>query len=95
MPEVRFKVRWPDETTSVCYSPSSTIKDFLEAGETYELDDFVSRCQVALQLASERVRKKYGYSCSSAMDQLAKIEHTAKGFKDIPNAKVVLEAFIE
>jgi uncharacterized repeat protein (TIGR04042 family) len=80
MPEVRFSVRWPDDSVSDCYSPSTVIRDYLQAGERYALADFVDRSRTALHLASERVRRKYGYACSSAMDQLRRIEATAGRF---------------
>jgi uncharacterized repeat protein (TIGR04042 family) len=80
MPEVRFSVRWPDDSVSDCYSPSTVILDYLEAGARYRLSDFVDRSRTALNLASERVRLKYGYACSSAMDQLQRIETAAAGF---------------
>lgn len=80
MPEMRFTVRWPDGTVDDCYSPSLVIKDYLEVGASYPLDDFVRRSRTALDIASERVRAKYGFACSSAMDQLARIEHKAAGF---------------
>ncbi|MGQ7843250.1 MSMEG_0570 family nitrogen starvation response protein [Granulosicoccus sp. 3-233] len=69
MPETRFEIRWPDQTTESCYSPSTVIKDYLEAGHDYPLNDFLQRCDTALSEASERVRKKYGYACSAASDQ--------------------------
>lgn len=94
MPEMRFRVRWPDESTSLCYSPSQVIKDFFNPGETYELDDFLARSRAALQIASERVRQKYGYTCSSAMSQLAEIETVAAQFSEIENPKILVEAFI-
>lgn len=94
MPEMRFRVRWPDESTSLCYSPSQVVKDFLKPGETYELDDFLARSRTALQIASERVRQKYGYTCSSAMSQLTEIETVASRFSEIENPKVLVEEFI-
>ncbi len=94
MPEMRFRVRWPDQSTSLCYSPSQVIKDFFQPGESYELEDFLARSRAALQIASERVRQKYGYTCSSAMSQLAEIEAIAVNFSDIENPTVLIEAFI-
>ena len=35
-------------------------------------------------MASERVRAKYGFACSQAMDQLAEIEHIAARFAAAP-----------
>jgi uncharacterized repeat protein (TIGR04042 family) len=80
MPEVRFIVRWPDDSVSDCYSPSTVVKDYLQAGERYTLSDFVNRSSAALTIASERVRLKYGYACSSAADQLQRIVDTASRF---------------
>jgi uncharacterized repeat protein (TIGR04042 family) len=94
MPAMRFRVRWPDQSTSLCYSPSQVIKDFLKPGETYELEDFLDRSRAALQIASERVRQKYGYTCSSAMSQLDEIETIAVNFSDVETPKVLIEEFI-
>lgn len=80
MPEVRFVVRWPDDTVSDCYSPSTVIRDYLQAGERYPLADFVARSTDALTIASERVRLKYGYACSSAAAQLHDIVTAASRF---------------
>ncbi len=80
MPEMYFHVRWPDGGEDSCYSPSLVIGDYLKPGEPYPLPDFVQRCEQALNEASERVRKKYGYACSSAMDQLARIHEKASQY---------------
>ena len=93
MPEVHFSVRWPDNSTSDCYSPSRVIKDYLEVGKSYPIPDFVERSRAALTMASERVQQKFGYMCSSAMDQLGQIERTASRFEDQENALVIVEAF--
>jgi len=95
MPEMRFRVRWPDQSESLCYSPSLVIKDFLEPGKSYPLEEFVSRSREALEIASERVRQKYGYTCSSAMSQLADIEAVATRFWDDDTPKVIVIEFIE
>lgn len=95
MPEMRFKVLWPDQTESLCYSPSLVIKDFLEPGQSYPLNDFVSRSREALNIASERVRQKYGYACSSAMEQLAQIETTATQYWEDENPVVTVIEFFE
>lgn len=93
MPSVHFSIRWPDDTVSDCYSPSRVINEYLEAGRSYPLSDFVERSRTALRIASERVRQKYGYACSAAADQLEQIERTASRFDTIENAQVVVEAF--
>ncbi|NOR69739.1 MAG: MSMEG_0570 family nitrogen starvation response protein [Methylomarinum sp.] len=95
MPEMRFRIRWPDQSTSLCYSPSRVIKDYLTVGESYELNDFVARSQTALNIASERVHQKFGYTCSSAMSQLTEIKTIAARFSGNETQKVLVEEFIE
>ncbi|MGV7209701.1 MSMEG_0570 family nitrogen starvation response protein [Oxalobacteraceae bacterium A2-2] len=92
MPEVRFTVRWPDDTVSECYSPSTIVHSYLQAGQAYTLDDFMARSRAALRQASERVRLKYGYACSSAMDQLARLEASAALYADHGEATVRVES---
>jgi uncharacterized repeat protein (TIGR04042 family) len=92
---MRFLIRWPDGRAESCYSPSLVVKDYLAPGETYPLADFIERSRAMLNIASERVRAKYGYACSSAMDQLARIETTAAAFAHLPDARVTVDAFEE
>jgi uncharacterized repeat protein (TIGR04042 family) len=92
MPAVMFRVRWPDSTVSECYSPSTVIRDFLQAGEAYPLADFVQRTQSALTLASERVQAKYGFACSAAADQMQDIQIRARDFTHAHEAVVTIEA---
>lgn len=94
MPAMYFNVRWPDDSTSKCYSPSSTITEFFEAGKSYPLSEFVDISRAALNKASDRVRMKYGYMCSSAMDQLQQIETIAEKFSNTADAHVTVESFI-
>ncbi len=77
MPEMRFLIRWPDGAAETCYSPSLVVKDFLAPGESYPLADFVARSRTALDIASDRVKAKYGHRCSRAAAQLARIESGA------------------
>jgi uncharacterized repeat protein (TIGR04042 family) len=93
MPEIRFRIRWPDGTMELCYSPSLVIRDFLSVGASYSLDEFLSRSRTALDIASERVKKKYGWQCSRARAQLNRIETAAAGFAAMPGARVVVDAF--
>lgn len=85
MPEVLFKIKWPDGTIEDCYSPSTIIFDYLKEGESYNLKDFIERSSNALNLASERVMKKYGFRCTSAEAQLSKILANAQTFKPDQN----------
>lgn len=93
MPEVHFQVRWPDDSTSLCYSPSSTIRDYFNPGQPYPLKDFVRLSQAALNHASERVRQRYGYACSSAAHQLSEIERRAMAFAANADATVTVLHF--
>jgi uncharacterized repeat protein (TIGR04042 family) len=95
MPEMRFLIRWPDGRAESCYSPSLVVKDYLVPGETYPLPDFIERSRAMLNIASERVRAKYGFACSSAMDQLARIETAAAAFAHLPDARVTVDGFEE
>jgi uncharacterized repeat protein (TIGR04042 family) len=92
MPELRFLIRWPDGTRESCYSPSTVVKDYLRAGETYALADFLDLSRAALLAASERVRARYGAPCSRALDQLDRLEIASRAFRDWPEAHVILEA---
>ncbi|GLR71228.1 MSMEG_0570 family nitrogen starvation response protein [Agaribacter marinus] len=78
MPEKRFEVRWPDGEVESCYSPSSVISQYFRAGQTLSLDEFVNLSEQGLKHASKRVEETYGYACSSAMDQLSRIQRKAK-----------------
>ncbi len=95
MPAMHFHLRWPDGREARCYSPSLVIKDYLVPDTAYALDDFLARAREALGIASERVRAKYGFACSMAMDQLAQIEAEAAAFAHHPEAAVQVLAFDE
>lgn len=95
MPEVHFDVRWPDGARRTYYSPSTAIHQHLRAGETYKLSEFLKKTRVAMHQASERVRAKYGFACSSAMDTLSSIEATAQEFAASAHAEVTVLAMKE
>jgi len=93
MPVMHFHVRWPDRSETRCYSPSLVVQDFLTPGRAYPLADFLQRTREALGIASERVRAKFGFACSQAMDQLAEIERIAQRFDTQPEAEVTVLCF--
>jgi uncharacterized repeat protein (TIGR04042 family) len=95
MPEMRFRIRWPDGSSESCYSPSLVIKDYFAVGTDYALSDFLARSRTALGIASERVRAKYGMPCSRALAQLARIETAASAFVGDPGSRVAVDAFDE
>lgn len=91
MPEMHFTVRWPDGGDMRCYSPSLIVREYLQVGRVYALADFVERSRTMLHIGSERVRAKYGYACSAALDQLDQIEVRAASFP--PAAEVMVTSF--
>jgi uncharacterized repeat protein (TIGR04042 family) len=95
MPVMHFQVRWPDQTELNCYSPSLVIQDFLQVGEIYSISKFLELVREALNIASERVRAKYGFACSQALDQLGEIEIVAARFSDHLNQKITVTGFTD
>ncbi len=85
MPEMHFRVEWPTGHVEDCYSPSYIVEEHLNEGGEYAVDDFVGRVRAALSIASERVLARYGFECSSALDQLRAIEQTAAALE--PSAR--------
>lgn len=82
MPETYWTVRWPDGTEERLYSPSSVVAELFEAGRSYPIDDFQIRSRIAMERASNRVERKFGFACSSAMAQLDRIETRITQFKN-------------
>ena len=93
MPAMHFHLRWPDNQEMRCYSPSLVIKDHFSPGARYPLPVFMAGMRTALNVASERVRAKFGFACSMALDQLAAIEAVAQRFDD--HAEVEMLGFEE
>jgi uncharacterized repeat protein (TIGR04042 family) len=74
MPEVVFIVQFPDGMTKECYSPSTVVFNHFRQGEEMSVAEFLARSRKAFPAASERVRAKFGFACSSAAAQLENIE---------------------
>jgi uncharacterized repeat protein (TIGR04042 family) len=72
--------RWPDGHIEGHYSPSLVMHDHLRPGVTYTIEDFAERAQAALAEASERVRTKYGFSCTSAAESAHRIRELAAAY---------------
>ncbi len=90
MPEMHFRVQWPDGKQEDCYSPSYVIEEHLEVGAEYPPAEFLRRAAAALNIASERVRAKYGFACSSALDQLGRLQQTVASLPAGPGTVRVL-----
>lgn len=94
MPEIRFQIQWPDGSEEICYSPSLVIQDYFEPGVAYDLKEFVERSRTALNIASDRVKAKYGSPCGLALGQLQSIQTQATQYQDLDDPKVRLIQFI-
>lgn len=90
MPEMTFEVRWPDGSIQRCYSPSLVIHDYLHTGAAYTVTEFLDRTGRALVEASERLRAKYGFTCTSATETNARIISAANQFP--PHAMIEVTA---
>lgn len=88
MPAMNFDITWPDGRAERCYSPSTVISEHIESGQSYTVAEFSQRCEQALHAASERVAQKYGYACSSAMDQLGRIQRSASHYQPTEQVRV-------
>ncbi|MFY0601269.1 MAG: MSMEG_0570 family nitrogen starvation response protein [Cyclobacteriaceae bacterium] len=78
MPVVYLKVQYPDDEKEDIYSPSSVIRSFFSAGESLSVGDFEARISEALETASSRVAQVYGYECTAAMGELARVSRKLK-----------------
>ncbi|MDT5287720.1 MAG: hypothetical protein QOG79_5063 [Mycobacterium sp.] len=89
MPEMTFDVQWPDGRVQRCYSPSLVMHDYLSTGTDYTVADFLDRSSHALHAASERVRAKFGFACSSAAWTEEEITSTATEFPSNSTIRIV------
>lgn len=88
MPETFWTVRWPDGVEEKLYSPSSVVAELFEPGQSYPVPDFLQRARIAMERASNRVQRKYGFACSSAMEQLERIEARVAALGDRADAEI-------
>ena len=89
MPEMTFDVQWPDGRVQRCYSPSLVMHDYLSSGADYTVAEFLDRSGQALSEASERVRAKFGFACTSAAWTNAEIVAAADEFPPSATIRVV------
>lgn len=77
MPETTFTAELPDGTFQPCYSPSSVVKNYFRPGQVVPASEFIELSRTALNEASERVRQKFGFSCTATSASLSDIERWA------------------
>ncbi|WP_236761095.1 MSMEG_0570 family nitrogen starvation response protein [Acinetobacter sp. NCu2D-2] len=78
MPSVNFTVKWPNGQHDNFYSPSTIVYEYFQKGQKMLGNEFLNQVDNALHAASERVRARYGFACSSAMDTLNRIQIKAQ-----------------
>jgi len=86
VPELRFRIRWPDGSTLECTSPSTVIREFFNAGEELTVGELIDRSREAFDRASDRVVERYGFRCTAAAAQRDDILAYAERFE--PQARV-------
>lgn len=94
MPAMHFYVTWPDGSEERCYSPSTIVSDFLHPGAMYTIEEFATLSAKALVEASNRVQQKYGFHCSSAMDQLAQIQEKVERFQSASDPRITVTKIV-
>jgi uncharacterized repeat protein (TIGR04042 family) len=77
VPEVLLTLEWPDGRTSELYSPSTVILDYLKPGQSLTVSELTSQGLIALELASERVRARYGFACTRADEERLRLQQSA------------------
>jgi uncharacterized repeat protein (TIGR04042 family) len=77
VPEVHLTLEWPDGRTSELYSPSTVILDYLKPGQSLTVSELTNRGLAALELASERVRARYGFACTRADEERLRLQQSA------------------
>lgn len=93
MPEMHFRVEWPDGEQVSYYSPSLVIKKYFDENGEYSVAEFVEKSRESLNIASDRVQAKYGFPCGRAMGSLQAIERAAARYEADGSLKVT--KFIE
>ena len=89
MPEVYFTIQLPDGLTKECYSPSTVVLKHFNQGEEMSVAEFIARSREALGAASERVREKYGFACSSAAAQLESVEEWTRSCESDATVRIL------
>jgi uncharacterized repeat protein (TIGR04042 family) len=84
-----FDVRWPDGRVQRCYSPSLVMHDYLTPDSDYTVADFLDRSGTALREASDRVRAKYGFACTSAAATCTDIVSAATRFPSTATIRIL------
>ncbi len=89
MPVTYVHIELPDHKKDQIYSPSSIIQEYFNPGEVLSVDTFLTICTKSLNEASERVRQKFGYACTSAMAESQRINTLCQNYDTSKKIKIV------
>lgn len=89
MPVTYVNIEWPDSQTDQIYSPSSVIEEYFKVGESISINDFLTKSNEGLAEASERVRKKFGYACTSAQAESDRIKERCDVYDASKKVKII------
>jgi uncharacterized repeat protein (TIGR04042 family) len=89
MPEMTFRVRWPDGVEQRCYSPSLVVHEHFGIDDCYTVADFVERTGRAMAEASDRVRARFGFACTSAAATAEAVSRAAARYPGDAAVRVV------
>lgn len=89
MPVTYVNIEWPDKQKDRIYSPSSVIEEYFNIGDSLEINHFLTTCNKSLTDASERVRKKFGYACTSAQAESFRISEKCKTYGTSKKVKII------
>ena len=89
MPVTYVHIEWPDHTIDQVYSPSRVIRKYFKPGEDLSIAMFSATCTKALNEASERVRQKFGMTCTAAMAESHRINTLCDAYDNSKKVKIV------
>ena len=81
MPALNFEIEWPNGEVMECYSPSTIVLQYFQAGDTLTVDELIAVSRTALNMASNRVEERFGFDCTAAREQRDKILRKAACFE--------------
>lgn len=94
MPETYLRVQLPDNKEEIIYSPSTIITQYFQKATEISLDEFQNQCSKALNHASKRVYERFGYECTSAMGELARVNTLVTNIRNNSDPKEELKVKI-
>lgn len=80
MPALNFEIEWPNGEVMECYSPSTVVLQYFQAGDSFTVDELIAVSRTALNMAGKRVEERFGFECTAAAEQRDKILRNAEYF---------------